>query len=403
MYLAPPAPGQDIGDVLRRHAIQLSYGEPQEAKIGRHRSFWVKAGDALHACYEPNIDESYLKARVRPRLDRLQTRALLSGWQDLLASRSVGADAFLTCDDTWLELAPLVSVPERMWVLSPAQALDYFEHQLKKRGRYRYAANYHIDRPLYYERRVDDLVPRVRGSMMLVGSSDARHRNGDVFGYLVSIHTRLRYLMEARDFIAFSYYEPSSADGNDAAIYHLTHFLSVLTGVVDNLAWILGHLFHPAAETLKAGPGRVHVLNQKFRNELDGASAAVLQALDGHRPFLRMTKYLRDASAHREIAWSLGFDDRARDCGENLIEIDDRLSRIIPKRRTKDVFGQWGYKLADAVHVIEPYRFTTQVVLELRTILDDFLRITFPKAVPHSRVGDLADPGFAIPFSRDFV
>lgn len=383
----------------------VRYSDPHPSSIvSKLTEFSVYVGESICGALYSSLDESYFRHRISKDLtgdeiDRLRGMAM-----HLSAAQAVGAHAFVTHDPLIIRLANQMSNAFKVWIVTVDQALDFLETRMKERNTFVFNANTFTDRSTYYECRVEDQISNFSHAWRHVVEDSGAHAIR-VLSYLTSIQTRMKYLAEARDYIARRYYDTASSDANDAVVYHFNHFVLLTTGLLDNLAWILLYMYHAQPEILAREPNKIGLGRSRFRSSLLPGAQDSIKLISSHLSFIDLIESMRQSAAHRTIAWPIGFDEPESDSGFNLIELDVDVGQKL-RSRLKDSgpFNSKGLVKVGETFLLEPYRFMSYCIWTMADITNGILGAIWPRTSAHPRLGVRDSfPQFTIPFRRDFT
>jgi hypothetical protein len=329
---------------------------------------------------------------------------LRAAWNDLQAHTALERAAFLTAQPSLLRYRESLGAQLRIWILSIDEALDYFETIAKGEGEYFLNSVVTTDRWTYYHERTKQVVRTRDRVWQAVGRWDDPARN-DVRDYLLSLDTRLHYLLEARDRIGYLYYTSAGLNANDAVLYHLNYFFLLVTAVFDNLAWILRHVYKLDLDK----PQQVGVRRSEFKERINTKFDRLFASRES---LLKVFYGTRHSVAHRLVMWGIGFRDDETNGGANLVETSDDLAaavEAIDPAPSKRPYSQWGLVRVGPAALLEPYRFTTAALAKLLRLVDDFFALlladeTIGWEVP-AESEEAPDPvrKLTIPFFRSVV
>jgi hypothetical protein len=366
---------------------------------GQYRNVQFRTGLYGSLAWVP--DDYYLISKLRVKDSGKQEKVKLI-WPWLEAHESIGNQAFVTQDADLLEIRHELDSPHRVWILSPSEALDYIDAVLRMRDDYRIASLTKSSRYGYYEHRIEDLVPRLH---QLHGIA-ARPREGSHLLELCrSLLDRLQFSLEAHDRIGECYYQPANLDSNDLALYHVNFLLLLVTSILDNIALLIKETFAFDIKSL------VEISLQpakKLRLRLSKDDAALSHRIERKDGLIELLYPLRHAVAHRLLVWSIGYTDEHTKNGMGLMEVTDQFAKDLSTLDDNPgrFYSQWGHRQIGELQLVEPYRFTRAVILEILDLANDVSRHLIEKLTDEPAAATSDRPHwlqFTIPFPRSIV
>lgn len=327
--------------------------------------------------------------------------------EDLLqlqAAKALKADIFISEDKWLLRKRQQVGQDVEIWILSVDETIDFIDTTLKGRGLFAYNHFAHATKSRYYDDRLKELIPEFEElwhQALTVGE--------DAEGYAISLHSRLRHLLETRDRIGHLYYSPASMSINEEMLYFLNFFFLLSAGSFDNLAWLCNFLF---GLNLQEDFHAVGLREKRFRNALRARAARLVKCTKKYSQFLAVFEPARDSVAHRHLIWSMGFEEIGTNHGFCFAELtQDQIKPLsaLMSIGTDESFRKWGLLRIDDVVLLEPYRFVNRSLRLLVEFMNEFFQTLLAEIAPDAvanRLPDRQEPDsdiyrFNLPFFRE--
>src|SRR5439155_4784517 len=218
----PGALSPGITDELLEMTESLTYGELRDTSYGRVQD--IQVGESRYTTI-PARDEESLSLRLRRSgVPERSLRAMSKLWSDLEAHTALDNNVFVTENPTLLRYRRIAWSEANVWVVNIAEFFDFFDRWCKGSERYLYRPSFRTDRFGYYLERMQRSIPNSIGFAAAVRKAvEDGLLDEAIFGYILSIQSRLRYMIEARDRIGYLYYTTVGMDPTDAALYHLNY------------------------------------------------------------------------------------------------------------------------------------------------------------------------------------
>lgn len=322
---------------------------------------------------------------------------LLATLKDLEASRGVGADIFVTGDQTVLSYRDGLQDRIRTLVMTPAEAADYIDVYLKRRGVYAYMPRYTVEGVhAYYWDWLSDLLPHFPAAWRtVVYGRDSLAGGVEAMAHLQSFYTRVLAILEIKDKVADQYYRRSNNSIQWRIMRELNTFFPLVTGTFDSLAWLCRYLsqYGPDVDASDRRFRRSITLRRETGNKLVEHIGASNSAL---ADFIRSTSSQglldvfypsRDSIQHRHPLAGVQF---VRGTGQIRVPVlstdhekqitlaivdDDTYKAIRDADDPADYFTEWGlYEFGDT-HLLEPYKFVRRALTVLIAFYDQFLEL----------------------------
>lgn len=206
--------------------------------------------------------------------------------------------------------------------------------------------------------------------------------NYNVGDYILdALASRFVYMLMSVDQMGFQYYSGVNNDLMQNMIYHFNYFISLVSGVFDNLAIAsknrLGLAFRgdsiPARTSLNPKAGK------EFLKALGGKNHELHKHITNHTNFVNLIYSLRELVTHREMLPKTTFENRNEKWNAMFITVDTSVADLI--RQCGDMSQDyepvtlWGqYELAGENH-LEPFHFSKAAASLLASFCNTYLRL----------------------------
>lgn len=206
--------------------------------------------------------------------------------------------------------------------------------------------------------------------------------NYNVGDYILdALASRFVYLLMSIDEMGFQYYSGVNNDLMENMIYHFNYFISLVSGVFDNLAIAsknrLGLTFRgasvPARTSLNPKAG------EQFLKALGRENHELHKHITDHTNFVNLIYSLRELVIHREMLPKTTFENRNEKWKAMFITVDTNVADLI--RHCGDTSQDyepttlWGqYELAGESH-LEPFHFSKVAARLLTSFCNTYLRL----------------------------
>ncbi|GEM_PF-4070600 len=342
------------------------------------------------------LDEIFGVMPASPQCESVQEALLaLDAGEAVLGHLFVTANEDLLIHRDWLQ----DRIP--VFIVSLAEALDFIDVHLKRKGIYAYRASSHvIGEQGYYFQRVCEAIPNLPPAWTTSLFGESELPNGQaVQKYLESFHLRLVSMFEAKDNVADQFYRLADNDTQYRMLRELNTFFPMATGSFDALSWLSKHLygFQPGKTEDDKDFRQKVIFKLSNRQSTNGLINHIEQANKALGALLRsdtVQKLMdvfypaRDSIQHRhplagvQYTWvedrGLGITvNKANEKAYSLAILDEDTAQAIgslDQNDNSDYFSQWGIRVSGSTKLLEPYKFVTKALMELCEFYDEFFK-----------------------------
>lgn len=247
-------------------------------------------------------------------------------------------------------------------IVTPVSALDLVRVLLVNRGLFYLRGGITVNEGFYYLYRFKWVFRAYQQAWTV--ATFARATLGEaVQDQLSSLGTRLNFLCRAADRGAYAAQQRANNDTEVNVLYHLAYFVMLATGVFDDLAWTLTHLYKLPSHrrnhvVLKFDAGKN---TSPFLDALGAAAPAVAARVAGAQVqgILRIFYPVRDRLQHRQFLRGLLYLGGPWAAPKILFEFPEDAIQPIRDASTDRRGTEWGLGLASDAYV-DPYAFLTR-------------------------------------------
>jgi len=187
---------------------------------------------------------------------------------------------------------------------------------------------------------------------------------------------RFKFLLLALDEIGIQVYFPQDVDIDIP--YHFNYFLSLATGILDNLAIETRHKYNikfngdhiPSRTSLSQG-------GEDFLKEIKPVNAALHAHIKNHGNFRKLIFELREVASHKEGFRDMSYREARGFWYFFVIQSPTHnLIKSCGDKPTKyDRFSLWGVFDTEFFIFLEPYRFVVSAATQLVQFCDRYLQL----------------------------
>ena len=242
----------------------------------------------------------------------------------------------------------------------------------KRLGVYRFASHFGGNKGYWYWLSMRSKLPH-----FIVGDT-----------WVGAIATRFVRALTALDEMGMQFYQGQNNDTLDNILYHFQYLITLLTGILDNLAI-------KTADKIGANglnPSHVSLNNSAggdFLKLVRESEPTIRQHITSFAERINLVYAFRELVIHREGTQGMGFKSATTgDVWEAGViraspEQIEALKHCKDQARPYDQFSQWGKIDCNAEIYIEPYHFSIKLLDEFTPFIDKYLELLgFPLFSP---------------------
>lgn len=194
-----------------------------------------------------------------------------------------------------------------------------------------------------------------------------------------SFANRFTYVLKSVDEMGMQYYKGADNSTQVNIIYYFNYFISLITGIFDNLAIITKEQYnlefegdnYPSSISFNPKAGR------NFLNAIRNENPDLRNHLIEYSGLILILYRLRELIIHKQMLEGAAFKNKDK-TEYNILKIDELTERYIrvcgDKNRKYDSFTQWGVfkeKILPETYFLEPFHFAksaTQLLIKFSNI-----------------------------------
>jgi hypothetical protein len=251
-------------------------------------------------------------------------------------------------------------------IMTLEEAAEIVDLYVKIRGLYSLSPNYSTNKGYWYWLSFRTKVPF--------------YNVGDPI--LDALSQRFVFCLMSVDEMGFQFYSGVNNDTMDSTIYHFNYYISLVSGIFDNLAIRTFNQYTLAFKD-SSNPSRISLQNElgkEFLKALREKNAALRQHIQDHAHLVKAIYILRDTILHREGLEHSSFENR----GENgpwkanfikvPVEIVDCLKQCRDKKENFEPWTKFGIYQFNEIF-LEPFKFSKTSILLLAAFVNKYLEI----------------------------
>lgn len=270
-------------------------------------------------------------------------------------------------------------------IMSVNEASIFLDLFYKRMGKYPLTDNHYFNRGLWYWISLRSKIPH--------------YNTGDPL--IDALATRFYYTLLAVDEIGIQYYSGVNNDTMDMSLYHFNYFVSLITGIFDNLALKTNQSLNINFTDL-----RMASLNKKSGNkfliEIRQRNTPIRQLIHKYVCFINVIYMFREIVIHREGLGKTGFGFKSDegDWKANFIKINKKIASELKllgdKKSEIDRVTNWGIYSVGEDYFLDPFHFSCEAVILVARFVDEYLELLgYPSFVDNIKKDGKSD------FSRD--
>lgn len=256
------------------------------------------------------------------------------------------------------------------------KAIDLVRILLVNLGYFYVNPYYKVNEGYYYLYRFKKLFFNYQYSWSNVVSLHGKNISEDVFNQFDSLSLRLEMICRAADKVSFYDLKYANNDTQDNTVYHLGYLIMLITGVFDDIAWIITKLYSLKLSNMEVGlkiPSKK--TSTKFYNKLHIKNIKLYEYLTNNiiQNKIKMVYPLRDTLQHREFMKGIHYLEKSSGYEKNLYRIPEKVVDCI-KVFSKGNLKEFGIMWRDGnLYYIEAYTFVSNLLNVVTEIINNVL------------------------------
>ena len=181
-------------------------------------------------------------------------------------------------------------------------------------------------------------------------------------------------LLRAIDEIGFEYYKGVNNDTMDGVVYHLNYFVTLVTGLFDNLALLSLSYYNLQVKDVdvpqKKSMHKISLRNKDFLKALKEKNQDLHGFIINNINFIRLFYPFRDEIVHRSGLKKAGFEYKGDDVNwkMNMIKLSEDVANMIEEFDEESEYEfvtKWGIYELHPEYFIEPFHFVKAATKKL--------------------------------------
>lgn len=259
-------------------------------------------------------------------------------------------------------------------IMTLEEATVFLDIFLKNKRKYLISAHYSLNKGYWYLLSMRLKIP---------------HYNvGDPM--IDALSKRFEFILMALDEMGIQFYSGTNNDTMDM-LYHFNYFISLTTGIFDNLALKtnsqLGINFIDLRKVCINNNG-----GREFLREVRNINQTLRNHISNYMNLINLIYQFRELVVHREGLANAAFEDHGDERWKaNFIyvnaEIRERLRACGDANNDFDPFTKWGFYQLHDLHMLEPYHFALEATRNLIVFVNRYLELLgFPSFIASARI-----------------
>ena len=201
---------------------------------------------------------------------------------------------------------------------------------------------------------------------------------------LQAFSNRFIDLLRAIDEIGFEYYKGVNNDTMDGMVYHLNYFITLVTGLFDNLA-LLSLSYYPLQvkgvnSRQKDRMFKISLRNKDFLKALKEKNQDLHDFIKNNKNFIELFYPFREEIIHRSGLKKAGFKYTGDDVNweMNIIRLSEDVANTIEVfdgESEYEVITRWGIYKSNSEYFLEPFHFVKAATENLIEFCNKYLEL----------------------------
>lgn len=355
--------------------VEFREGRDKKDELTTIDIAWGKSSSRTFFRYKIHDVEDFATHVYNKRsLTNSETRSVILIFIQATLSGVGHSDLFITNNDTiiknrlWFESR----FPGLLNIMTVGEALQFMDLFAKYRDTYFVSSHHVCNRGLWYLYSFKTKVPNYQlpWSSVVFGIPIP---NG--MEILQGFSDRFLDLLRAIDEIGFEFYKGANNDTMNGMVYHLNYFISLVTGLFDNLAILSLFLHNIDVKDVdvhqKKNMHKISLRNKDFLNALEKENQNLHDFVIKNKNFIELFYPFRDEIIHRSGLKRAGFEYKDKDVfwKMNVINLPKDIVGMIEKFDEKSDYEyvtKWGmYNAGSKYCYLEPFHFVKAATIKL--------------------------------------
>ncbi|MED3952603.1 hypothetical protein P4603_10935 [Priestia aryabhattai] len=242
--------------------------------------------------------------------------------------------------------------------LNPEYSLELIRLLLINNGLFYINKNTTVNEGFYYLYRFKKIFNQYQEAWTIIVSAYSKLLiTKELFEQFSSLSQRLEFACRSYDKLSFYDLKTANNDTQDNTLYHFSYFIMLITGIFDDLAWILKHLNQLNLSRMEIGLKiPVNKTSTKFYNKLKQKNEKLCKYLmmQETQTQIKLFYPLRDTLQHRQFLRGIKYKNDNENIDKNLFIVPEGTVELISSL-TNDI-NEYG-----VIKVITDYYLDTHV------------------------------------------
>jgi len=266
-------------------------------------------------------------------------------------------------------------------IMTPDEALQFLDLFAKYKETYYISSNFTCNRGLWYLYSFKTKVSNFQLPWSSVVYGTPIMNGLDI---LQAFSNRFIDLLRAIDEIGFEYYKGVNNDTMDGMVYHLSYFITLVTGLFDNLA-LLSLSYYPLQvkgvnSRQKDRMFKISLRNKDFLKALKEKNQDLHDFIKNNKNFIELFYPFREEIIHRSGLKKAGFKYTGDDVNweMNIIRLSEDVANkieVFDGESEYEVITRWGIYKSDSEYFLEPFHFVKAATENLIEFCNKYLEL----------------------------
>ena len=266
-------------------------------------------------------------------------------------------------------------------IMTTDEALQFLDLFAKYKETYYISSNFTCNRGLWYLYSFKTKVSNFQLPWSSVVYGTPIMNGLDI---LQAFSNRFIDLLRAIDEIGFEYYKGVNNDTMDGMVYHLNYFITLVTGLFDNLA-LLSLSYYPLQvkgvnSRQKDRMFKISLRNKDFLKALKEKNQDLHDFIKNNKNFIELFYPFREEIIHRSGLKKAGFKYTGDDVNweMNIIRLSEDVANkieVFDGESEYEVITRWGIYKSNSEYFLEPFHFVKAATENLIEFCNKYLEL----------------------------
>lgn len=290
---------------------------------------------------------------------------------DIIAGHSDNYDYFVVGKYDGLHQ----SITKRKTDISPEDGIELIRILLVNLGHFYVVPGYKVNEGYYYLYRFKKIFSEFQPAWSIIVSGQGYGSiSQEVVNQFDSLSQRLEFICRATDKVSYYSLKQSNNDTQDNTLYHFGYLIMLITGIFDDLAWILTHIYKLRLNRMEVVL-KEPVKKKRFYGQLSEKNKELYNFLttDHTQNLIKMFYPIRDALQHRQFIKGMKFSD-TDGYNDNVFALPEFTVDIM-KEITYDI-KEYGFIFSHKdTFLFDSHIFASQTIKDIAFIVNHILAL----------------------------